>query len=93
MKKCENRLKKAQVDTVNHQILNGFYRGIGSVLPRGFSSTKYHIPLDRPALLLTRFNGTVEYSDGVNKGWDGLPFWAPVIQFPDGNYAFSVNRT
>jgi hypothetical protein len=69
------------------------YRGIGSVLPGGFSSAKYNIPLDRPALLLTRFNGAVEYSDGVNKGWDGVPFWVPVIQFPDGNYAFSVNRS
>jgi len=69
------------------------YRGIGSVLPGGFSSVKYHIPLDRPALLLTRFNGAVDRSDGVNKGWDGVPFWVPVIQFPDGNYAFSVNRS
>jgi hypothetical protein len=44
------------------------YKGIGSVLPGGFSCAKYDIPLDRPALLLTRFNGAIEYSDGVNKG-------------------------
>jgi hypothetical protein len=29
----------------------------------------------------------------LNKGWDGVPFWIPVIRFPDGNYAFSVNES
>jgi hypothetical protein len=70
------------------------YRGIGSVLPGGFSSSRYGIPSDRPALLFTRFNGQVDYlPDGTSRGWDGVPFWVPVIQFPDGNYAFSVNRS
>jgi hypothetical protein len=71
------------------------YRGIGSVLPSGGSITsRLGVPSNRPALLLTRFNGEIErLPDGTNKGWDGVPFWVPVIQFPDGNYAFSVNRS
>jgi hypothetical protein len=70
------------------------YRGIGSVLPGGFSTSRLGIPSNRPALLLTRFNGDIDYlPDGTNRGWDGVPFWVPVIQFPDGNYAFSVNRS
>jgi hypothetical protein len=71
------------------------YRGIGSVLPSGGSITsRLGVPSDRPALLLTRFRGEVEWlPNGINKGWDGVPFWVPVIQLPDGNYAFSVNRS
>jgi Z1 domain len=69
------------------------YKGIGSVLPGGFSTSMIGVPADRPALLLTRFNGEVDTLNGINKGWDGSPFWVPVIQFPDGNYAFSVNRS
>jgi hypothetical protein len=70
------------------------YRGIGSVLPGGFSTSRLGVPSNRPALLLTRFNGELErLPDGTNRGWDGVPFWVPVIQFPEGNYAFSVNRS
>jgi len=70
------------------------YRGIGSVLPGGFSPTNLGVPSNCPTLLLTRFNGQVDrLPDGVNRGWHGVPFWVPVIQFPDGNYAFSVNRS
>ncbi len=71
------------------------YRGIGSVLPSGGSITsRLGVPSDRPVLLLTRFNGKIErLQNGINRGWDGVPFWVPVIQFPDGNYAFSVNRS
>jgi hypothetical protein len=70
------------------------YKGIGSVLPGGFSTSRLGVPSNRPALLLTRFNGDIDRSpDGTDKGWDGVPFWVPVVQFPDGNYAFSVNRS
>jgi hypothetical protein len=71
------------------------YRGIGSVLPSGGSITsRLGVPSNRPALLLTKFNGEIErLPDGTNRGWDGVPFWVPVIQFPEGNYAFSVNRS
>lgn len=70
------------------------YRGIGSVLPGGFSTSRLGVPSNRPALLLTRFNGEIDrLPDGINRGWDGVPFWVPVIQFPEGNYAFSVNRS
>jgi hypothetical protein len=71
------------------------YRGIGSVLPSGGSITsKLGVPSNRPALLLTRFKGEIErLPDGTDRGWDGVPFWVPVIQFPEGNYAFSVNHS
>jgi Z1 domain len=29
---------------------------------------------------------------GHGTGWSGNPFWVPLIRFPNGNYAFSLNR-
>jgi hypothetical protein len=70
------------------------YRGIGSVLPGGFDAPRYNVRGDCPALFLTRFNGERDcLPDGTNKGWDNFAFWVPVIQFPEGNYAFSVNQS
>ncbi|MBD1862339.1 MULTISPECIES: Z1 domain-containing protein [Trichocoleus] len=70
------------------------YRGIGSVLPGGFTPSRYGVPTDCPTLLLTRFNGDIDrLPDGTNRGWDGVPFWVPVVQLPDGNYAFSINHS
>jgi hypothetical protein len=70
------------------------YRGIGSVSPGGFDAPRYNVRGDCPALFLTRFNGERDcLPDGTNKGWDNFAFWVPVIQFPEGNYAFSVNQS
>jgi len=69
------------------------YKGIGSVLTGSFNKS-IRLPSDRPTLIFTRFNGRIEHLvDGTDAGWNGVPFWVPVIQFPDGNYAFSVNRS
>jgi Z1 domain len=68
------------------------YKGIGSVLPGGCGDPPYDVPNNLPALLMTRFEGHIDkLPSGENKGWDGVPFWVPVVRFPDGNYAFSVN--
>lgn len=70
------------------------YRGIGSVFRGGSNPSRFRIPSNCLALFLFKFNGEVDYlQNGINRGWDGVPFWVPVIRFPDGNYAFSVNRT
>ncbi|MBO1351215.1 MAG: hypothetical protein EBE86_029370 [Hormoscilla sp. GUM202] len=70
------------------------YRGISSVLPGGFNPSRFNIQPNCLALFLFKFNGKVDYlPNRINRGWDGVPFWVPVIRFPDGNYAFSVNRT
>ncbi len=68
------------------------YQGLGSVLPGGKGDPPYGVPANIPALLMTRFKGEVDLlPDGTNRGWDGVPFWVPLVRFPDGNYAFSVN--
>lgn len=68
------------------------YQGLGSVLPGGKGDPPYGVPANIPALLITRFKGEVDIlPDGTNRGWDGVPFWVPLVRFPDGNYAFSVN--
>lgn len=60
---------------------------VGAVLPPHNRNAPYGINPQYPALLMTRNIGS------LNKGWDGVPFWIPVIRFPDGNYAFSVNES
>lgn len=60
---------------------------VGAVLPGNIGSAPYGIDRNYPALLMTRNIGSTA------KGWDGEPFWIPVIRFPDGNYAFSVNES
>ncbi|MBP0010039.1 MULTISPECIES: Z1 domain-containing protein [unclassified Roseofilum] len=65
------------------------YRKIGAVLPGGAGAVPYGINRRFPALLMTRVNGDID----PQGGWDGVPFWIPVVRFPDGNYAFSVNES
>lgn len=60
---------------------------VGAVLPGNIGNAPYGIDRNYPALLMTRTNGSQD------KGWNGNPFWIPVIRFPDGNYAFSVNES
>jgi hypothetical protein len=60
---------------------------VGAVLPGNIGNVPYGIDRNYPALLMTRNNGSLD------KGWNGDPFWIPVIRFPDGNYAFSVNES
>ncbi|WP_375468600.1 Z1 domain-containing protein [uncultured Nostoc sp.] len=64
------------------------YNQIAVVLP-GVGNIPYGIDRKYPALFMTRLRGEVD-SQG---GWHGAPFWIPVIRFPDGNYAFSVNES
>ncbi|QMS91340.1 hypothetical protein HUN01_28470 [Nostoc edaphicum CCNP1411] len=65
------------------------YSEIGAVLPGNAGNTPYGINPNYPTLLMTRTNGKI----APPKGWDGVPFWIPVIRFPDGSYAFSVNES
>ena len=69
------------------------YKLVRAVLPQRKAGTILtSLPSDRPALILTRNDGKVEITpEGINKGWDNHPFWIPVVRFPEGNYAFSVN--
>ena len=60
---------------------------VGAVLPGDIGNAPYNIERNYPALLMTRNFGNID------KGWHGVPFWIPVIRFPDGNYAFSVNES
>jgi len=60
---------------------------VGAVLPSHDRNAPYNINPDYPALLMTRNIGSPD------KGWHDVPFWIPVIRFPDGNYAFSVNES
>ncbi|QLE40448.1 hypothetical protein FD723_08265 [Nostoc sp. C052] len=60
---------------------------VGAVLPPHDRNAPYNIDPNDPALLMTRNNGTLD------KGWHGVPFWIPVIRFPNGNYAFYVNES
>ncbi len=65
------------------------YTQLGSVLPGDAGTIPYGVDRNYPALLMTRLKGEVD----PQGGWDGVPFWVPVIRFPDGNYAFSVNES
>lgn len=65
------------------------YSQIGAVLPGNTGSAPYEINRNYPTLLMTRTNGNIN----PPRGWDGVPFWIPVIRFPDGNYAFYVNES
>ena len=69
------------------------FKALGAVIPeRSPNNIVNSLPRDRPALILTRNDGKVEItSEGINKGWDNHPFWIPLVRFPEGNYAFSVN--
>jgi hypothetical protein len=65
------------------------YTQLGSVLPGNAGRIPYSIEPRYPALLVTRLRGDVN----PKGGWHGVPFWVPVIRFPDGSYAFSVNES
>ncbi|MFN5989666.1 MAG: Z1 domain-containing protein [Dolichospermum sp.] len=65
------------------------YTQLGSVLPGDAGRIPYLIDPRYPALLMTRLIGDID----PQGGWHGVPFWVPVIRFPDGNYAFSVNES
>jgi hypothetical protein len=69
------------------------YKLVRAVLPqRKVGTILASLPSDRPALILTKNDGEVDITpEGINKGWNGHPFWIPVVRFPEGNYAFSVN--
>jgi hypothetical protein len=68
------------------------YRGVGSVLPSKIGNPPFGVPTGYPALFMTRIDGKRHLThEGINKGWHDHPFWIPVIRFPDGNYAFSIN--
>ena len=66
------------------------YTQLGSVLPGNVGKLPYGVSPNHPALLMTRLRGDIDPTAG---GWHGVPFWVPVIRFPDGNYAFSVNNS
>ncbi|WP_158260467.1 Z1 domain-containing protein [Chlorogloea sp. CCALA 695] len=63
------------------------YTQLGSVMPGDAGNIPYGVDPNYPTLLMTRLRGNVD----AQGGWDGVPFWVPVIRFPDGNYAFSLN--
>ena len=60
---------------------------IQALLPGGAGNPAYGTRTDRPVLVFMRLRGAVA------AGWEGAPFWVPLVQFPTGNYAFSLNRT
>lgn len=60
---------------------------IQALLPANAGNPPYGARRDVPVLVFMRLVGA------TRQGWDGVPFWVPNIRFPDGNYAFSLNRT
>jgi hypothetical protein len=64
------------------------YAELANVLPGGVGNLPYGVSRKYPALLMFRLRGEPDPTGG---GWDGVPFWVPLVRFPDGNYAFSVN--
>ncbi len=65
------------------------FREIAAILPQ---STKimFKVQPNCPALFMTRLNGK-RVHDSPAQGWHDEPFWIPVVQFPKGHYAFTVN--
>jgi len=64
------------------------YAELANVLPGGVANPPYGVSRNHPALLMFRLRGELDPTGG---GWHGVPFWVPLVRFPDGNYAFSVN--
>lgn len=60
---------------------------IQALLPANAGNPPYGASGDMPVLVFVRLTGLTA------NGWDGIPFWVPNIRFPNGNYAFSLNRT
>lgn len=69
------------------------FREIGSVIPESTKKMlKEKVSYDYPALFMSRNKGEREQKNvGEQGGWNGVPFWIPVIQFPKGHYAFTAN--
>ncbi|RKZ51487.1 MAG: hypothetical protein DRR08_29230 [Candidatus Parabeggiatoa sp. nov. 2] len=65
------------------------FREIAAILPQ---STKimFKVQPNCPALFMTRLNGK-KLPDSPAQSWHDEPFWIPVVQFPKGHYAFTVN--
>lgn len=60
---------------------------IQALLPANAGNSPYGSKRDIPVLVFMRLAGR------TSEGWEEIPFWVPNIRFPDGNYAFSLNRT
>jgi len=66
------------------------YEKLATVLPgREKKDPLYGAPKNYPILFMTRLTGEKHFQGG----WHGVPFWIPVVRFPDGGYAFSINTT
>jgi len=65
----------------------GVISQIQALLPANAGNPPYGSRTDVPVLVFMRLNGL------KSEGWDGIPFWVPNLRFPNGNYAFSLNRT
>jgi hypothetical protein len=72
---------------VSKLVTRGQIPQIQALLPANAGNPPYRSRPDRPVLVFMRLKGQ------TTSGWDGIPFWVPNIRFPDGNYAFSLNRT
>jgi hypothetical protein len=60
---------------------------VGAVLPGGTTSlTQYGVDPRKPAIAMIRVLGARD------KQWEGSPFWLPLVRFPNGNYAYALNR-
>jgi hypothetical protein len=60
---------------------------IQALLPANAGNPAYQSRRDVPVLVFMRLKGL------TSSNWDGMPFWVPNLRFPDGNYAFSLNRS
>ena len=65
------------------------YSTIAAVVPAGAGEPPNGIDRDKLSILMFRLTGK-RRTDG---GWDGCPFWIPVIRFPDSMPAYTVNDT
>jgi len=66
------------------------FREIGSIIPENMKKRlKEEVDPNYPALFMSRNKG--EREQKKPGGWNGVPFWIPVVQFPKGHYAFTAN--
>jgi hypothetical protein len=61
-------------------------RQVGSLLSSAVGDPPFGANAKLPLLVMMRLQGS------RSKGWSGSAFWMPLIRFPDGNYAFALNR-
>jgi hypothetical protein len=90
-KKCKNRgtLVIVNLNSDLKKASTRKYEELGSVLPGNVDDPPYGASAKHPALYMTRLTGK---SDS-NGGWHGVPFWVPLVRFPDGNFAIAANYT